>query len=339
MKVLITREIPRAGVDILKRRAALTLDIRKGPPLSENELKEAVKGAGAILCVIPDVISREIMEAAGASLKIISTYSVGYDHIDVKAATELGIYVANTPGDLTQSVAEHSMALLMAAARKIVEADRFMLEGKYKYWDPMLFVGPVIEGKTLGVIGFGRIGQKLAKIAKNGFNMRVLYYDIKRDDRAEVETGAMYVDLENLLANSDFVSLHVPLMPSTKHIIGARELKQMKPNSYLINTSRGSVIDEDALAVSLKENWIEGAGIDVYENEPNVYPLLRKIPNVILTPHIGSATREARIEMARMAAESIIEVLIDGKRPAYLVNTEVKIRRHFAALDPSLRSG
>ncbi|KKU50763.1 MAG: D-isomer specific 2-hydroxyacid dehydrogenase NAD-binding, glyoxylate reductase [candidate division WWE3 bacterium GW2011_GWC1_47_10] len=327
MKVLVTREIPRAGIELLKKRPALELDIRKGPPLSDKDLKKAAVGTSAILCVIPDKITKEVMQAASPTLKLVSTYSVGYDHIDTKAASELGIYVTNTPGDLAQSVAEHSMALLMAVARKIVEADKFMTEKRYKYWDPMIFIGPVLEGKTIGIIGFGRIGQKLAKIAKGGFNMRVLYHDINRDDKAELETGAMYVGLDDLLEKSDFISLHVPLMPSTNHIIGERELKKMKPNAYLINTSRGPVVDEDALAKALKENWIEGAGIDVYENEPNVYPLLRKIPNAILTPHIGSATREARIEMARMAAESIIEVLVDKKSPTYLVNKDIKSPR------------
>ena len=210
MKVLVTREIPRAGIELLKKRPALELDIRKGPPLSDKDLKKAAVGTSAILCVIPDKITKEVMQAASPTLKLVSTYSVGYDHIDTKAASELGIYVTNTPGDLAQSVAEHSMALLMAVARKIVEADKFMTEKRYKYWDPMIFIG---------IIGFGRIGQKLAKIAKGGFNMRVLYHDINRDDKAELETGAMYVGLDDLLEKSDFISLHVPLMPDRKSVV------------------------------------------------------------------------------------------------------------------------
>ena len=327
MRVLITREIPRAGIDILRKRPQLELDIRKGSPLSDKDLKKSIVGVDAIVPVIPDKITKEVLEAAGPQLKLVAAYSVGYDHIDVPAATSMGIYVSNTPGDLTQAVAEHSFALLMAVARKVVAADRFVADGKYKYWDPMIFLGPTLQGNTIGIVGMGRIGQRMAKIAKSGFDMKVLYHDVTRNDKVEMESGALYVSLDDLLERSDFVSLHVPLMPATHHLIGRNELKKMRPAAILVNTSRGPVIDEDALAVALKENWIEGAGIDVFENEPNIYKLLKQVPNAVLTPHIGSATREARIEMARMVAEDVIEVLLNKKPPINLVNKDLKTPR------------
>ena len=184
----------------------------------------------------------------------------------------------------------------------------------------MIFLGPTLQGNTIGIIGMGRIGQRMAKIAKGGFDMKVLYHDVTRNDKVEMESGALYVSLDDLLERSDFVSLHVPLMPATHHLIGRNELKKMRPTAILVNTSRGPVIDEDALAVALKENWIEGAGIDVFENEPSIYKLLKQVPNAVLTPHIGSATREARIEMARMVAEDVVEVLLNKKPPINLVN-------------------
>lgn len=318
MKVLITREIPRAGIDLLRKHAELELDYRKGAPLSDSELKKAIKDADAVISVIPDQITREVLQSA-KNLKIVSNYAVGYDNIDVKAATEMKIYVSNTPGDLTESVAEHAMALMLTVGRKIVAADRFVREGKYKYWDPMIFLGPVFSGKTLGLVGFGRIGQWFAKLAKGAFNMRILYTDISKNESAEKEFGAIYVSMDELLEQSDIVSLHVPLLPSTKHLIPRREIKKMKPAAILINTSRGPIIDEDDLCVALRENWISGAGIDVYEQEPKIYAGLKELKNIVLTPHIGSATHEARIEMARMAAANVIEVLINKKPPISLV--------------------
>jgi glyoxylate reductase len=323
MKVLITRKIPRAGIELLRKHPSLELDLREGPPLPPRQIKKAIKGASAVISVIPDKITEEIMKAGEKELKLVANYAVGYDNIDTKAATKLGIYVANTPGNLTEAVGEFSLAMLMSIGRRIVEADKFMRTGKYKYWDPMVFLGPKFMNKTIGIIGFGRIGQYLAKISKGAFNMRVLYSDLQRNDRAEAEIGAMYVNLDDLLENSDFVSIHVPLLPSTRHLITERELKKMKPTAYLVNTARGPIIDEDALYVALKENWIQGAAIDVYEEEPKMYEGLRDLDNVVVTPHIGSATREARIDMARMAAENVIEVLINKKPPKNLVNKDL----------------
>jgi glyoxylate reductase len=324
MKVVVTRKIPRAGIEMLRKHPSLELDLREGPPLKPEALMEAVKGAHAVIPVIPDKVTKEVLEAAGPDLKIVAHYAVGYDNIAVDEATKMGIYVSNTPGDLTEAVAEHSMALLMAVGRRVVEADRFTRSGHYEYWDPMIFLGPRFTEKTLGIIGFGRIGQHFAKIAHNGFDMKILYHDVQKNEKAEKEYNALYVSMEDLLEKSDFISLNVPLLPSTRHLIGEREFKKMKPTAYLINTARGAVIDEDAMAVALREHWIEGAGIDVYEDEPKVYEGLKNLDNVVLTPHIGSATREARIEMARMAAANVIEVLINKNPPLNLVNKKLE---------------
>lgn len=302
----------------------MELDIREGPPLSPEKLKEAVKGTDAIISVIPDQINRAVMETAGPSLKLVANYAVGFDNVDLETASKLGIYVSNTPGDLTEAVAEHSLALILALARKIVEADKYTRAGNFKYWEPMIFLGPRIAEKTLGIVGMGRIGQHLAKLAKNGFNMRILYHDLKREEQVERDLGAIYTSVDELLENSDFVSLHVPLLPSTEHMIGLKELRKMKPTAYLINTARGKIVDEESLIKGLQEKWIEGAAIDVFDYEPAISPELKALNNLIMTPHIASATREARIEMARMAAENVIEVLINKRPPVNLVNKDIK---------------
>lgn len=322
MKVLITREIPKTAHNILKKHPSITIDAREGAPLSQQELIEAVKDVDAMIAVIPDKINEEVLNAA-INLKLVAHYAVGYDNIDLAAATKNGIYVSNTPGNLTETVAEFSMALMLAIGKKIVEADQYTRDGHYNYWDPMVFLSATFWGKTIGIVGMGRIGHHLAKIAKNGFNMQVLYYDSQRNDVAEKELGAIYTSLDDLLEKSDFVSLHVPLLPSTRHLISSRELRKMKPTAFLINTSRGPVVEEDALYVALRDKIIEGAAIDVYEKEPQMYSGLHKLPNVILTPHIASATREARIQMAKMAADNVVEVLINKRPPLNLVNNDV----------------
>ena len=322
VKVLITRKIPQAGIEILEQQPKLELDYRQGPPLSTEDLKKALKDVDAVIPVIPDKITKEVI-AAGPKLKVIATYSVGYDHIDINAATTKKIYVANTPGDLTESVAEHAFALMLSLGRSIVSADKYTRSGKYKYWDPLIFLGPQFNGKTLGIVGFGRIGRHLAKIARNGLNMTILYSDVNRHETEEKETNAKHVSLEELLQNSDVISLNCNYCAETKHLINERTLHLMKPTAYLINTSRGGVIDEKSLAQALKDGVIEGAALDVFEEEPKIHPDLLKMENVILTPHIASATREARIQMARMAAENVVEVLINNRPPINLVNKEL----------------
>jgi len=310
MKVLITREIPDAGIRILREHPQLTLDYRQGPPLSKEQLIEAVRDADAIIPVIPDKIDRDVIEA-GKNLKIIAAYSVGYDHIDIDVAKEKGIYVSNTPGDLTESVAEHTIALMMSLGRKIVAADRYVREGDFKFWDPMIFLGPRFKGKTFGVVGFGRIGRYTADIARKGFDMRIVYFDRYQ----QPYSGAEFASLERLLEMSDVVSLNCSLNESTFHLIDELQLKQMKPTAYLINTARGPVINEKSLIRALKEGWIAGAALDVFEDEPNISQELKDLENVVLTPHIASATKEARIQMARMAADNVIEVLVYNEKP------------------------
>lgn len=322
MKVLITREIPQVGINILQQYRELEIDYRKGPPLTKEELSEAIKDVDALMPVIPDKIDAKIIKA-GKKLRVISTYSVGYDHIDIKTATSKKIYVGNTPGNLTESVAEHSLALMMALGRRVVEGDKYCRAKKYNYWDPLLFIGPKFMGKTLGIIGFGRIGQQFARICKQGLNMEILYHDVKQHSEAEALLGAKKVDLETLLTNSDVISLHCNLCDETKHLIDAEEFEKMKPNALLINTARGPVIDEMALHRALKENIIAGAALDVFEAEPIIHPGLLEMDNVILTPHIASATWEARIQMARMAVENIVDVLVNNQPPRYIVNKEL----------------
>ncbi len=310
MKVLITREIPEAGIRILQEHPEITLDYRQGPPLSKEEMLEAIKDADALIPVIPDQIDKDII-AAGKNLKIIAAYSVGYDHIDIATAKEKGIFVSNTPGDLTESVAEHTIALMMAVGKQVVNADKYVREGKYKYWDPMIFLGSKFRGKTFGVVGFGRIGRHTADIARNGFDMRIVYCDRYQ----QPASGAEFATLEKLLEISDVVSLNCSLTESTHHLIDEAQLKQMKPTAYLINTARGPVINEKALIRALQEDWIAGAALDVFEEEPEVPEELKALKNVVLTPHIASATKEARIQMARMAADNVVEVLVYNEKP------------------------
>jgi len=251
---------------------------------------------------------------------------VGYNNVDVAAATKRGVVITNTPDVLTDTTADFAWTLLMAAARRLVEGDRFVREGKWKQWEMMLLMGGDIHGKTLGIVGFGRIGRAMARRAL-GFNMRVLYQDaVAADAAAERELRATRVDLATLLRESDFVTLHTPLIPETKHLINAQSLKTMKKTAHLINASRGPVVDEAALAQALKEGWIAGAGLDVFEEEPKVNPSLLGLANVTLAPHIASASRDTRVKMATLAVENCLAVL-EGKTPPTPVNPEVLSRR------------
>ena len=278
------------------------------------------------MCLLTDPIDIEVINA-GEDLKVISQVAVGYDNIDVEAATRRGIYVTNTPGVLTETTADLTWALLMAVARRIVEADKYLRRGDWKIpWGLMMMLGSDVYGKTIGVVGLGRIGLAIAQRAK-GFDMRILYHSRTRKPDLEKELGIKYVDFKTLLKESDFVTLHVPLTPETHHMIGEKELKLMKNTAYVINTSRGPVVDEAALYKALKEGWIKGAALDVHEKEPTDpdNPLL-KLDNVVITPHIGSASVETRTKMAVMAAENLVSVL-DGKIPPNLVNKDVlKVR-------------
>jgi len=320
-KVFVTRKILEEGLNMLRERYDVEVSDYDGI-IPREMLLEKVKGADALVSLLTDNIDAEVMDAAGPNLKIIANYAVGYNNIDVEEATKRGIMVTNTPGVLTETTADFAWTLLMAIARRIVEADKFVREGKFRGWEPMLLLGTDVFGATLGIVGFGRIGQAMARRAL-GFNMRVLYYDnSKVDEQIEKELKATFVDLPTLLKESDFVTLHVPLTKQTHHLIGEKELKMMKKDAYLINTARGPVVDEKALVKALKEGWIKGAALDVFENEPEIEPELLKLDNVVLAPHIASASYATRSKMSVMVAENIIKAL-NGEVPPNLVNPEV----------------
>lgn len=320
-KVFVTRKILEEGLNMLRERYDVEVSDYDGV-IPREMLLEKVMGVDALLSLLTDNIDAEVMDAAGPNLKIIANYAVGYNNIDVEEATKRGIMVTNTPGVLTETTADFAWTLLMAIARRIVEADKFVREGKFRGWEPMLLLGTDVFGATLGIVGFGRIGQAMARRAL-GFNMRVLYYDNSRiDEQLEKELKATFVDLPTLLKESDFVTLHVPLTKQTHHLIGEKELKMMKKDAYLINTARGPVVDEKALVKALKEGWIKGAALDVFENEPEIEPELLKLDNVVLAPHIASASYATRSKMSVMVAENIIKAL-SGEVPPNLVNPEV----------------
>jgi glyoxylate reductase len=319
-RVLVTRVLPQAALDRIVSACDMDLWTDELPPPREV-LLEKVRGCDGVLSLLTDRIDAEVMDASPC-LKVISNYAVGYDNIDIAAATERRIQVGNTPGVLTETTADLAFALLMAAARRIVEADAFTRAGRWKTWGPTLLLGQDVHHATLGIIGFGRIGREVAKRAR-GFDMQVMYHDSGRDEQAERELGACYADLDTLLAGSDFVSIHVPLTEATRHMIGARELALMKPTAILINTARGPVVDQQALYEALRDRRITAAGLDVFEREPidPDNPLL-KLDNVVLAPHIASASVATRTKMALMAAENLIEG-VNCRPIPYRVNTEI----------------
>ena len=320
-RVYLTRPIPDAGIEMLREQISDFHMNEEDRVLSREELKQAVKDCDGILSLLTDKMDAEVMDAAGPQLKVIANYAVGFDNIDLQAATERGILVTNTPGVLTDATADFAWALLMATARRIPESERYARAGKYKAWGPKLFLGGDFVGRTLGIIGAGRIGSAMAKRA-TGWNMRILYTDVQPNPNIEKEVGAQFVDMDTLLKESDYISIHVPLTPETHHLIDEAALRKMKPTAYLVNTSRGPVIDEAALARALKEKVIAGAGLDVFEEEPKIHPDLLELENVVITPHIASATHETRNKMATMAATNLIEAL-RGNRPPNLVNVDV----------------
>lgn len=320
LNVYVTRMIPRCGIDYLQRNCD-RVDINpEDRVLTPQELLQAVKGRDGVLCLLTDRIDAEVFDAAGGA-KVFATMAVGYDNIDVPCATRRGIVITNTPGVLTDATSDFAWALLFSITRRVVEADKFTRAGKFVGWGPLVLLGGDITGKTLGIIGAGRIGHAVA-VKSVGFKMKVLYADIRQNEELEEKIGARRVSLEELLKKSDFVSIHVNLTPETRHLIAAPQLKLMKSSAYLINTSRGPVIDEAALAQALKEKRLAGAALDVYEEEPKVHPELMQLDNVVLAPHIASATIESRGKMALMAAENLVAVL-RGERPKNCVNPEV----------------
>ena len=319
-KVFVTRLIPEAGIKMLREKG-LEVEVSDVDGILPREVLLAkVKGADAILSLLTDKVDGELMDACGPQLKIIANYAVGYDNINLADAAARNVIITNTPDVLTESVAEHAIALIFALAHRIVESDQYMRDGQYTGWAPLLFLGNDLVGKTLGLVGLGRIGASVARRLHDGFNMKILYYDAQRNEELEKKYNLQFVDLPTLLKESDFVSVHVPLLPTTKHLIGAEELNIMKKTAYLINTARGPIIDENALVAALRDGIIRGAALDVYEQEPKMAAGLAQLPNTILTPHTASATEETRAAMSELSAKNIIEVL-EG-RPAL---TKVKV--------------
>lgn len=321
-KVVMTRRIPEPGPSMLMANCNLYIRDEKKPP-SKEELIELVRDAEGLLCLLTDRIDKDVLNA-GRSLRVVSTYSVGVDHIDVDEATRRGIYVCYTPDVLTQATADFTWALIMATARRLVEADRYVRSGKWEIgWSPDLLLGYDIYGSTLGIIGFGRIGQAVAERA-TGFKMRVIYHDVTRRPDLEEKLSVEYYDLDDLLRVSDIVTIHVPKTKETIGLINEDRLKMMKRTAVLVNTSRGGIVDERALYKALTGGWIFAAGLDVFEKEPTPKenPLL-SLPNLVVAPHIASATHQARSKMADVAAKNLINVL-RGEDPLFLFNPEVK---------------
>jgi glyoxylate reductase len=315
-KIFITRKIPNIAVTILKEKG-YEVDVypKDKVPKQGEIIKYLKKGKyDAVITLLTDKIDQVVFDAS-PSTKIFANYAIGFDNIDLAEAKKRGIYVTNAPGDYSGCVAEHAMAMIMDLSIRMSESDRYVRNGKYKGWSPMNFIGNDISGKTLGIIGVGKIGEHLAGIAIKGFNMKVVYYDVRRNEALEKVGDVTHMDtIEEVLKRSDFVSLHVPLLDSTRHLINESSLKMMKPGSFLINTSRGPVIDENALVKALQNKTIKGAGLDVFEFEPKLAKGLAKLDNVILTPHIASARESARNEMAKTAAQNVIDCL-EGSTP------------------------
>ncbi|KKS44535.1 D-glycerate dehydrogenase [Candidatus Azambacteria bacterium RIFOXYD1_FULL_42_11] len=320
-KIYVTRMVPQSGIEALKSKGYEVAVNPEDRVLTKEELIGALKGQNydALYCLLTDKVDSEVMDAFGPQLKIIANMAVGFDNIDTLEAKKRGIMVANTPGVLTDTVAEHAFALMLSIAHRIPESDKFARAGKYVGWAPMLLLGNDLSGKTLGVVGLGRIGSRVAHHAVSGFDMKVLYNDVNRNEEFEKEFNAIYLPLDDLLKQSDFISIHVPLLETTRHLINAEKLKLMKPAAYLVNTSRGPVIDEAALAIALANKTIKGAALDVFEFEPKITPELLLLDNVILTPHIASATEETRSKMSELAAANIIEAL-EGRNPLNLLS-------------------
>jgi glyoxylate reductase len=319
-KVFVTRAIPEKGFEVVRDFCDVDLWPGELPP-SHDELIRHVRGVDGLLCLLTEKIDGQVMDEAGAQLKVISNHAVGFDNIDVNAATARKIPVGNTPGVLTDATADFAFALMMAVARRIPEAERYVHEGKWKTWGPMLLLGMDLKGATLGLIGFGRIGKAVARRAA-GFEMRVIYYD-PNEKQPDPSINATPVDFETLLEEADYISLHTPLTPDTRHLIDSQALSKMKPNAVLVNTSRGPVVDPDALYEALKARRIFGAGLDVTEPEPIAMdsPLLT-LDNILIVPHVASASKTSRDMMSWMAAQNLVAGL-KGERLPNCVNPQV----------------
>ena len=314
--VYVTRRIPESGLQMLKDKGFEVDVSEKDGVLTKEELIAALsqKPYDGVLCLLTDKIDGEVLQVVPTA-KIFANYAVGFDNVDLAAAQEHGVTVTNTPGVLTDTVAEHTVALMLAITSRIAEGDRLVRAGGYSGWAPMMLLGTDLKGKTLGILGAGRIGARVAHIAAHGLGMTVIYYDIKRSPEFESECGAtFYADVDSVLREADVVSIHVPLLDSTRHLLNGERLRMMKRSAYLINSSRGPVIDEVALVEALKTGVIKGAALDVFENEPALASGLAACENAVLTPHIASATDETREKMSQIAASNLI-AFFEGKIP------------------------
>lgn len=319
-KVFVTRKIPNIGISMLRERGHEVIVSDMNRPLTKEELIAALRAGqyDAVLSQLTDGIDKDVFDA-GSSVKVFANYAIGFNNFDIEEGKKRGVFLSNTPGGGAERVAEFAVALMLSLACRITEGDRFVRQGSYVGFDPMLFHGTELVGKTLGIIGTGRIGAEVVRRVTKGFLMKVVYFDVARNEGLEKEYGAEFKStIEDVLPVADFVSIHVPLMPATHHLMNASRLRLMKSTAFLINTSRGPVVDEVALVDALKVGAIKGAGLDVYENEPQVSPGLKDFSTVILTPHIASSTTESREDMSRLAAENILSVL-SGSRPAHNV--------------------
>lgn len=322
MKIFVSRTFPGTALERLKNSGHEVAISEFDRPLTPEELLERAKGVDALLSFLTDKIDGEVLDAIGPQLKVVSNYAVGFDNIVVPDATSRGIVVSNTPCDeVNEAVAEHTWALLLSLARRVTEADESTKRGSYHGWEPGIFLGSTLKGKTLGIVGMGRIGEMVARRAQ-GFEMTVLYNKRTPDPKAEEELHVKFASLDDLLAQSDFVSLHAPLTDETRHMMNHDRFGKMKNGSYFINTARGPMVDEYALVEALRTGKLAGAGLDVFDAEPNMNPELVGMENVILTPHIASATFEAREKMGNLAVDAILGTLSQNK-PTTIVNDDV----------------
>ena len=325
MKIFVTRKIPGKALEKLKVAGHEVFISEFDRPLTDEELLEKARGVDVLLTLLTDRINGDVIDAVGPQLKVIANYAVGFDNVDVTAATDRGVVVANTPSDeVNESVAEMTWTMILALAKRLVEADEATRRGAYKGWEPDIFLGINLKGKTLGIVGLGRIGSMVAKRAL-GFEMTVVYNKHKPDEEAE-KLGIKFVQLEELLKVADVVTLHVPLTDETRHMMNAEAFAKMKKGAFLVNTARGPIVDEHALVGAIRSGQIGGAALDGYDNEPNIDPELVAMENVILTPHIASATIEAREKMGKQAVEAIL-LTLQGQKPDNLVNVEVWEKR------------
>jgi glyoxylate reductase len=322
-RVFVTREIPAASLRRLAEGLpGARIDVHRGPDgLSPGELTRVARGADALVCTLADRIDAALLEALAPPLRVVATFAVGYENIDLDAARRLGVHVANTPGVLTDATAEIAVALALACARRVAEGDRFVRAGRFVGWGPVAHLGHAIYGSSVGIVGAGRIGFRVAATLRRGFDCEILVHSRRAPEQPDWqrELGARFMSLDELLERSDIVSLHCPLSPETRHLIDARALARMKQSAVLVNTARGAIVDETALVAALRAGAIAAAGLDVYEGEPRMAPGLAELENAVLLPHVGSATHAAREAMGRLCADAVITELSGRAAPNRLV--------------------